>query len=201
MHIAYAKILFMNEGENSGASVTPETRDTSEKVFSVRNNNPTDETFSVVENSAAPNIQNGKKENSIADQMAAELALAEADEGGVLNVHEAPKFTSDNDEKIETITASSQDYADAFSIIGSNDKNKSVTVGSATAISAGKGKGKTGFFGRSRYNSEEAEEAYEEWIEDENAYFFCMELRTHFKNYVPFYLKEWASKFYYKTVE
>ncbi len=162
----------MNEGENSGASVTPETRDASEKIFSVRDNSSASgSTFSVVENSASPNVQN---KNSIADQMAAELALAEAEEEeGVLSVHESSKSkkkkeaeetipiapaTGDSGE-IETIKATGQDYANAFSLIDNGDKDKSVTVGSATGITAGKGKGKTGFFGRSRYNAEAAEEA------------------------------------------
>ena len=171
LHAAYAKIYSMNEGENSGASVTPGTRDTSEEVFSVRHN-PTvsNGTFSVVENSTSPKVQN---KNSIADQMAAELALAEADEG-VLSVHDDSKTSkkkkkvveetpiapaTGGDDAIETIKASGQDYANAFSLIDDGDADKSVTVGSATGISTGKGKGKTGFFGRSRYNAEAAEEA------------------------------------------
>ena len=40
-----------------------------------------------------------------------------------------------------------------------------------------------------------------EWVEDDKAYFFCMEWRTNFKNYVPFYLKKWASKFNFKIGE
>lgn len=42
---------------------------------------------------------------------------------------------------------------------------------------------------------------YLEWVEEDNAYYYCMEWFPNFKRHAPLFYKKWASKFNYGITE
>ena len=67
----------------------------------------------------------------------------------------APSINTQPEQTIETITASSADYANAFSVTSATSNDKNVTVGAASAIKAGQGQGDAILAGDARYGAEE----------------------------------------------